>query len=268
MESKIIFALLALFALTIVPATAQEETDALLQITTDDNSYVGGDTIVVFGNVSTVIIGEPITLQIFHAGNVVDIAQFDVAEDGSYTHTVLAEGPLWANEGDYLIRAYYGGHIAETEFSFDAKTETIETTEIFEVDAGEFGTFDVKYTIRGGTVKDMIIDQDSFALIVIIESNDDGTISLDLPRESIDAKKQDGGDDTFIILIDGMEVSYQESITNEDSRVITINFEEEDSDIEIIGTFVIPEFGIIVSLILIAGMSATILISKKAQLRI
>ena len=266
MNSKIIFALCTLFSLAVLPVMAQEE--SLLQITTDDKSYVGGDTIVISGSVSTVIVGEPVTLQIFHKGNVVDIAQFDVAEDGSFTHTVLAEGPLWANEGDYLARAYYGGHISETEFNFITKKEIPETTDIFEVDAGEFGTFDVEYTIRGGEVKDMLVDHDIFALIVIIESDDDGTISLDLPRESIDAKKQGGGDDTFIILIDGMEVPYQESITNDDSRVITINFEEGDSDIEIIGTFVIPEFGVIVSLVLVAGITTTILFSRKAQLRV
>ena len=76
-----------------------------------------------------------------------------------------------------------------------------------------------------------------------LRQQDEGTITLDLPREFIGAEKQDGKDDTFIILIDGIEVAYQESVVHSDSRVITINFEQGDSDIEIIGTYVVPEFG-------------------------
>ena len=87
---------------------------------------------------------------------------------------------------------------SETEFSYSPKSESIETITNFEVDAGSSGTFDVEYTIKGGTVKDMIVDSDIFAIIVQIESTDEGVISLDLPREFIGAEKQDGKDDTFI----------------------------------------------------------------------
>ena len=57
----------------------------------------------------------------------------------------------------------------ETEFSYSPKSESIpETTTNFEVDAGSNGTFDVEYTIKGGTIKDMIVDSDIFAIIVQI----------------------------------------------------------------------------------------------------
>ncbi len=115
----------------------------------------------------------------------------------------------------------------------------------------------------------MLVGPDIFAIIVQIESPDEGTITLDLPREFIGAEKQDGKDDTFIILIDGIEVPYQESLVQPDSRVITINFEEGDSDIEIIGTYVVPEFGTIVMMILIVGIMTVILASRnKFQIKI
>ncbi len=115
----------------------------------------------------------------------------------------------------------------------------------------------------------MIVDSEGFAMIVQIDSIDEGTITLDLPREFIGAEKQDGKDDTFIILIDGIEVAYQESVVHSESRVITINFEEGDSDIEIIGTYVIPEFGTIAMMILIAGIMTVILASRsKFQIKI
>ena len=170
---------------------------------------------------------------------------------------------FWKKIGDYTIKATYGeGNIAETEISFSPKVESVETTTIFEVIAGNHGTFDVEYTIKGGTINDIIVDPNIFAIIVQIESTDEGTVSLDLPRAFIGAEKQDGKDDSFIVLIDGIEVAYQESVVQSDSRVITINFEEGDSDIEIIGTYVVPEFGTIVMVILIVSIMIVILASK------
>lgn len=265
--NKIFYGMIILFTISCLPVFAQTDP---ITIQTDDNNYDEGDTIVVSGQVQTVVAGTPIVLQIFYEGNMIDIAQITVAKDGSYSHTVIAEGPLWSKAGDYLIRASYGeGNIAETQFNFAPKTDKPETTNIFEVDAGSSGTFDVEYTIKGGTVKNMVVDPESFSIVVQIDSADEGTITLDLPREFIGAEKQDGKDDFFIILIDGIEVPYQESVTNSDSRIITINFEQGDSDIEIIGTYVIPEFGSIVMMILLVGIGTTIAISRnKFQLRI
>ena len=269
MDSRIVYAIIPLLVISTGVVFAQESI-SLISVQTDDNNYDEGDTIVISGNISTVVGETPVTLQIFTEGNLVDIAQIVVAQDGTYSHTVLAEGPLWNKQGDYIVRVSYGeGNIAESEFSYTPKSEKIETTTNFEVDAGSYGTFDVEYTIKGGTVKDMVVDSEIFALIVQIDVTDEGTISLDLPREFIGAEKQNGKDDTFIILIDGVEVAYQESVVLSESRVITINFEQNDSDIEIIGTYVIPEFGSVVMIILIVGIMATVVITRnKFQMRI
>ncbi|MCE2614798.1 MAG: PEFG-CTERM sorting domain-containing protein [Nitrosopumilus sp. (ex Thoosa mismalolli)] len=267
MSFRIHYILLAFLVISTGNVFAQE---SLISVQTDDNNYDEGDTIVISGQVNTVIGTTPVTLQLFTEGNLVDIAQITVAQDGSYSHTVIAEGPLWNKSGDYVVRVSYGeGNIAESEFGYTPKSDAIETTTIFEVDAGSHGTFDVKYTIKGGTVEDMVVDSDIFALIVQIDSTDEGIISLDLPREFIGAEKQDGKDDTFIILIDGIEVAYQESVVHSDSRVITINFEQGDSDIEIIGTYVVPEFGAIVMIILVVGIMVSILATRnKLQMTI
>ena len=236
--------------------------ESLISVETNASSYKEGETIVISGKVSTIITGTPVTMQIFNQDNLVDIAQITIAEDGNYSHTVRAEGPLWSKVGEYTIRVSFGeGNIAETQFTFLPKTETSET-KTFEVNAGNHGTFDVEYSMDGGTVKDMLIDEEIFALIVIIESTDEGSISLEIPRYALDAKKQDETDDIFIIIIDGIEAPYQETITDSDSRVITINFEQGDSDIEIIGTTIIPEFGTITIMILAIGIITTIFVTK------
>jgi len=266
MKRYFIFSLV-ISALFITSMTAYAQSQ-LIFVETSQNAYEEGDTIVVSGNVTSIISGTPITLQIFREGNLVDIAQVEIAQDGNYAHTFIAKGPLWQKDGSYIVRAFYGTSTIETGFEFYSKQTLIETTDIFEVDAGSYGTFDIDYTVRGATVKEMIVDSEIFALIVILETGDDGAITLKLPRESIDAKKIDTQDDTFIILIDGIEVPYREVSTNADSRTITIEFEEGDSDIEIIGTFVVPEFGSIVMIILVIGIVSTILLSRKYRIPI
>jgi predicted secreted protein with PEFG-CTERM motif len=259
---------LAIMILSLATFSAFAQTNELLSVKTSENSYEEGDTIVISGNVTAVILDTPVTLQIFHEGNLVDIAQITVAQDGKFTHTMLAEGPLWQKDGKYILRVSYGAnYMVETNFEYNTKLSVIETTDIFEVDAGSYGTFDVHYTVRGATVKSMIVDPEVFALIVIVETQDDGSITLDLPRESIDAKN-DSIDDSFIILIDGVEVPYKEIVTDVDSRTITIEFEQGDSDIEIIGTSVIPEFGSIATLILIVGIVSIILLSSKYRIQL
>ncbi|QLH05515.1 PEFG-CTERM sorting domain-containing protein [Nitrosopumilus oxyclinae] len=260
MSLKIFYGLILLLIISTGTAFAQE---SLISVQTDDNHYDEGDTIVISGTVTTIVGSTPATLQLFSDGNLVDIAQITIAQDGSYSHTVIAEGPLWKKSGEYTVRASYGeGNIAESEFSYSPKSEIISTSTNYEVDAGSHGTFDVEYTINGGTITNIVVDSNIFAIIVQIDAFDEGSITLDLPREFIGAEKQDGKDDTFIILIDGIEVEYQESVVLADSRVITINFEQGDSDIEIIGTYVIPEFGSIVMIILMIGIMTTILISR------
>jgi len=256
-DERIFYSLFAVLMISILPVIGQE---ALITITTDDNNYDEGDTIVISGDVSTVVAGEPITLQIFYQGNVVYVNQIEVAKDGSFTHTVIAEG-TFRNTGEYTVRAFYGGEISETFFDFTSKKGGEKITQIFEVDAEDRGTFDVNYTIEGGTVIDMRVDSKNFALEVEIEAVDEGTITLELDRNSIDAKKQNGDDEDFIVLIDDAQVSYKETF-EDDSRIVSINFEEGDEVIEIIGTFVIPEFAGIAVAILLISVTTIVLVSK------
>ncbi len=251
-----------LFVIFTGSAFAQQ---SLIKVQTDDDHYDEGDTIVISGTVDTIIGETPATLQLlFKEEYLVDIAQIVIAQDGSYSHTIIAEGPLWQKYGKYLVRASYGeGNIAEATFNYTPKSEIAITTKNFEVDAENQGTFDVEYTIQGGIVKDMAVDSEIFALVIQIESTDkEGEITVDLPREFIGAEKQDGKDEIFIVLVDGIGRDYEEAVVLADSRVITINFEQGDSNIKIIGTYIIPEFGTIVMMILIIGIMTMIVITR------
>ena len=229
--------------------------------------YEEGQTVVISGKVSAVILDAPVSLQIFFSETLIQIDQVKVAQDGTFTTTLIAGGPQWSNDGIYTIRVAYSGSLSEANFEYKSKEATVTTNEIIEVDAGTSGTFDVEYVINGGTLKNILIDPDIFGVIVIIEANNDGVLTLDLPRASIDAKKSDGTDEDFIIFADGAEIPYQET-KNAESRILTLQFEEGDSNIEIIGTFVVPEFGDYAMMILLFSITTIIIISSKKNLKI
>ena len=267
-----IFAILMILA---VISTGNVFASSLISVQTDDDNYEEGDTIVISGQIKTIIGDTQVTLQLFREGSMVEIAQIKVSSDGNYSHTILAEGNLWKNQGEYVVKVTYGeGNVAETNFLFTPASAVLETTDIFEVDAGNSGTFDIPYTIRGGTLLDISINQDIFGLVIQIDASDEGKLVLDLPRKYIDAEKQNGKDEVFIILIEKIddqivETQYDEATSHSEIRTLTINFEEGDSSIQIIGTYVIPEFGTIVMIILTIGIMASILLTKnKFQMKI
>jgi predicted secreted protein with PEFG-CTERM motif len=267
MKIVIFYTLMILGVVSMGTAFAEE---SLISVQTNDNNYTEGDTIVISGNIVTSIGNTQVTMQLFQGGNLIEIAQITVSQDGNYSHTIIAQGPLWKNQGSYMVKVTYGeGNIAETVFDYTPESEIIEITKEFPVDAGDSGIFDVKYTIRGGTVESIKIEPENLGLLVKINSSDNGKIILELPRESIDAEKQNGKDEKFIILINNSQTTYEEIQSDSTVRTIEINFEKEDSEIQIIGTHVIPEFGTIVMIILTIGILASILLTKnKFQIKI
>ena len=260
MDIRIFYSLIIVAIVSTGVAFAQ---NSLISVQTDDRNYDEGDTILISGNISTIIGDTQVTMQLFKDGNMIEIAQIQVSQDGNYSHTVIAEGPQWKSTGEYIVKVVYGeGNVAELPFSFTPSSEIIQTSSNFEVNVGDGGTFDVPYSIRGGTIENVLIDPQIFGLIVKINAVDDGTLVLDLPREFIDAEKQDGKDDVFIILIDDIQTTYEEPTLYSEFRTLTINFEQDDSEIQIIGTYVIPEFGTIVMIILAIGIMTSILLTK------
>ena len=267
MKIVIFYTLMILGVISIGTVFAEE---SLISVETNDINYTEGDTILISGNISTMIGDTQVTMQLFQGGNLIEIAQIKVSQDGNYVHTIIAQGQLWKNQGSYIVKMTYGeANSAETQFDYTPESEIIEIVEDFEVDAGNSGTFDIKYTIRGAIVENIKIEPENLGLLVKINSLDDGKIILELPREFIDAEKQNGKDEKFIILINDVQTTYEEIQSDSTIRIVGVNFEKGDSEIQIIGTYVIPEFGTIVMIILTIGIMTSILLTKnKFQIKI
>ena len=72
----------------------------------------------------------------------------------------------------------------------------------------------------------------------------------------------DTDEEGFFILVDGDKTNHKASSVGE-FWTLTIPFSYGSEEIEIIGTFVIPEFGAIAGLVLILAISSIIIISVK-----
>ena len=126
--------------------------------------------------------------------------------------------------------------------------------------------FHVSYSITGGSLVSIAPDDEANSLIITIDSTDDGELTITLPRALIDAKIGDEDDD-FFVLVDGEEVDFDETTTSSD-RTLTIQFPSGAEEIEIIGTFVVPEFGTIAVMILAVAIISIIAVSARSRLSI
>ncbi len=267
-NSRIFCILLTLvFAISMSFQAAEAVDPVTLSVSSD--IYYNGDHVVVFGNVSTFFEDLPITIQIYYDTNLVSVAQIPVANDGSFVSSFYATGSKWKDEGTYLIRAQYTPtQIAETTFEFFSQAID-KSSAVFPVDIPNSGTFDVGYTVRGGEVKDITMNQERYSLLVETTMDTNGNIVLKLPRDSFDSQNDDT-DTPFIILIskqnnvaaDFMQVEYEEIAVGPDYKTIRIPLEEGDKWIEVIGTYIIPEFGTIAIIILVVAVSSAIIMSK------
>ena len=240
-----------------------------MSLSTNNDIYYNGDYIVAFGSVSTIFEEMPVTIQIYHDANLISVAQVPVAADGTYAATFTAVGNQWMDEGTYSIRSFYTPTIL-AESTFDFYNQIIDKSSAeFPVKIPNSGTFDVGYTIRGGEVKDIEMNMDRYSILVQVTMDTNGNLILKLPRESFDAQS-DGTDQSFIILVSKentspenfMYVEYEDVAIGSDYRTIRIPLEEGDKWVEVIGTYIIPEFGSIVTIILIMAVSSIIIISK------
>ena len=260
-----------MLALTLAISMSFQVTEAVDEMTlsTASDTYYNGDHVVVFGSVNTFFENMPITIQIYYQSNLINVAQVPVAKDGTFVSSFYATGSKWKDEGTYTLRAQYTT-TQMSEITFEFFDQAInKSSAVFPVDIPNSGTFDVGYTVRGGEVKDIIMNQDRYSLVIETTVTSNGHIVLKLPRDSFDAQNDDA-DTTFIILIskqnnaesDFMQAEYEEIAVGPDYRTIRIPLEEGDRWIEVIGTYVIPEFGTIVTMILLIAVTTTIIMSK------
>jgi len=269
-----LFVLLTI-ALSMPIAFGQEELGAQkITLTSDNTAYQEGDVITITGTIEKVIPGMPVSLQVFFEKNLIQVSQVNVSQDGKFSDTFTAAGPQWRNEGIVIIKANYGGDTS-TELNIEFfKNTTGEYTSNYEVKIPDAGTFDVRYTMKGGIISSMELNERNLSLLINIKTNSDGNLNINLPRDSIDAKTNDGQDIEFIVLmyeknsVIPIQTDFKSIESNNEFRSIDIPIKNGDSKIEIVGTHVVPEFGSIAMIVLAVAIVSIIAVSAKSRLSV
>jgi len=248
--------------------------DFPLVISTDNDSYSAGDAIKISGVLQQNITqGYQVALMVISPiGNVVSIAQISPDSNNEFTSTIQSgDGGLWKESGTYTIEAKYNNMEADATFDFDSGIiketpsittgASVEEEDITVIVDGEI--FSVKYSIENGTVAAAYIDIETKSLIIVIDSLDDGVVTLTLPNSLIMSDEYG-----YFILLDGEEANNYDESTTSSSTTLIIPFGAGTEQIEIIGSWVVPEFGAIAGLVLAVAIISIIVLSAKTRLNV
>ena len=220
-----------------------------LTVETDNTTYSHDDTITISGQIANMNpqLG-PVTITVANSMNsIVAIDQINLSDSGAFETTFkTSSGGAWKYDGTYTIKVNYG--------SLSDKV-TIELTGGCESQLFIKGNC-LPYEISGGMVTGATANTNDNSIIISLDAHDDGTLTI-TPSEST----QEG---IFMVLVDGEEWDDVEINGNE----VTVMFPAGAEEIEVIGTFVVPEFGTIAAMILAVAIISIIAISSKSRLSI
>ena len=274
-----IFTLFGILITSIAVSPTFGENESIV-VSTDKSSYSENDVISIYGEIKYIALGDQISLIVQAPnGNIVQLDQMTVESDKKFSAEINPNGPYWKTPGMYKITitqnennqatAYFEfTGITSPSVNEEAVAEESEVTIIDSIITATSITIQdstdlISYEITNGKVINSIPDLDAVSLLLHIESTDDGSITLTIPRSVLDATIN-SEDDQFFVLVDGEEVDFEEIATSTE-RTLTINFMAGTEEIEIIGTFVIPEFGTIAAMILAVAIISIVAISAKSR---
>lgn len=142
----------------------------------------------------------------------------------------------------------------ETAASFLVSTKELEIGN---------ASFQIRYQISGDNqLKAMWVQRDNITLAAEISAVSDGVLTIELPRDVIDSKKQSNADDPYAVFIDGQFVQYDEIMNNTQVRILGIEFSNGSQQIEITGTHIVPEFGPLAALVLAISIASVAIVTK------
>lgn len=248
--------------------------------------YPDPTIVIISGNVSSDILreGENIVIQVLNpmgARYRIDLVNV-TASNGSYEYHMPIGGPIAGQSGEYkVLVSYRGTYQSETSFQYDAGGTVIDYFCMMRVCTYEVTVSNITHVIyyrMTGTITNVTADIQSKSLILDAETGRGGGLQIALPTELIVAETEQGNDDRFAILVDGNEASYDDipresgehriilrNVDNpEKYRIIFIAFEDEVNQIEIIGTWIAPEFNstLVIAIVIVTSIAGAVVWSR------
>lgn len=245
--------------------------DVPLRMWTDRTLYLYGADVTVQGVVANWKEGMPITITTHNPqGNLIEAQQISLKADGTFTTTIKATGNLWNKDGMYTVRAQYGPQSVNDKATIEI-VGSPGTISGLDCDANQIGvksstdTYCITYEISGAKITSATVSSESSAVTLRLDTTSDGSLLLIIPRSVLDSRSV-SGDSPFVVLADGQPLTVDEIRKDGSSRTISIDFSDPTRDIEIIGTYAVPEFGAMAAVILGVAIISIIAISSRMKL--
>lgn len=143
--------------------------------------------------------------------------------------------------------------------------ETATTSDLVNSKELEIGnaSYQIRYQISGDNqLNEMWVQRDNITLAAEIRALSDGVLTIELPRDVIDSKKQSNMDDVYAVFIGGQLVPYDEIMNNTHARILSIEFGNGSEQIEITGTHIVPEFGPLAALVLAISIAGVVVVTR------
>ena len=280
MNRYAVFVPIAILILSGTGIVSQAFAATVMTLETDNQIYDHASTIILTGNVFPVDLrGSEVTVVCKSPGGtgVCGIQQVQPDSDGDFSVMFNTSSSLFRADGIYEFEAKYTS-LADATTSVEL-VDAIETSGGSESSESEMGTAvsgtitdesgGTFYELGAGQVEyDMTCDADPafFAnadddsLVIHLDPKSDGIITLTLHEELI--KPFDDG--TFAVIINNERMMDFTQVGN----TLTIPCIMGTEKIEIVGSWAIPEFGVIAAMILAVAIVSIIVVTAKTRLSI
>ena len=236
----------------------------------DHNSRV---SIIGYSNLNNPL--APITVRVTDPiGNLVTIDQLMPQGAKDFKFQLNTSGPLWKKDGMYIVKIQAGP--TSTVYRLSLELLPGELGNKFQCRTGEIvtpgdngGQYCIPFDATGEiTSVEGFLKTRSTTLVLNVRGNGIDTFYVDIDRVLLNSKSGDGRDTTFVVLLNGLPVDFEEHSSNfENHRRLAISHPpDREGTIEIIGTHAIPEFGTIALLILVIAITSILVISRKGTL--
>ena len=96
----------------------------------------------------------------------------------------------------------------------------------------------IKYVITTGKLLGVVLDKNRATLIATISSAsaDNGNLTIQIPRDVVDNKKEGNADAPFRVHVDGKDTTFREIDNTKTTRTLSILFDKAAKIIDIIGS--------------------------------
>jgi predicted secreted protein with PEFG-CTERM motif len=240
---------------------------------TDKDIYDHSSVITVTGQVEPIDQRNSEVTIIVKSTNppgIVQIDQIAVNSDGSFSTTIETANVIMKKDGTYLIYAQYVD--AETTVSveltnaIEASGTAVTGTAVTGTDvtgpSGEpfykLSAGQIEYDATCNATPAFFGNADDDSIVIYLDPTDDGIITVTLHEELIKPFE----DGTFVVIVDNQVMQDFTQVGN----TLTIPCMAGTEKIEIVGSWAIPEFGVIAAMILAVAIVSIIVVTAKTRL--